>query len=108
MTFTNVKEIFESMSKSFNPNAAKNLETVFQFRISGEDGGDWHIIVKDGSCQIKEGIHESPNVTLAMSAENWIKMSNKQLTEMEAFMAGTLKVKGDMLMAQRIETLFPR
>lgn len=108
MAFTNVKEIFESMSKNFNTNAAKNLETIFQFQISGDGGGDWYIIVKDGSCQIKEGIHESPTVTLVMSAENWIKMSNKQLTGMEAFMAGKLKIKGDVMTAQRIETLFPR
>jgi putative sterol carrier protein len=108
MAFTNVKEVFESMSKNFNPNAAKNLDVVFQFQLTGDEGGDWHIIVKDGACQVKEGAHESPTVTLTLSTENWIKMSNKQMTGMNAVMTGKLKVKGNVLMAQRIETLFPR
>jgi putative sterol carrier protein len=96
------------MGKDFNPDAAKGVDAVFQFEISGEDGGNWFIVIKDGSCHIEEGKHDSPTATMTISDETWIKMSNKELTGMKAFMTGKLKTKGNMMMAQRMDSLFPR
>lgn len=106
MANTSVKDIFENMGKDFNPDAAKGVDAVFQFEIGGEDGGSWFIVIKDGSCKIEEGTHVSPTVTMTMSDETWIKMSNKELSGMKAFMTGKLKIKGNMMVGQRLDSLF--
>ncbi|UCF82476.1 MAG: SCP2 sterol-binding domain-containing protein [Desulfobacteraceae bacterium] len=107
MAITDVKEVFEKMPEVFNPSAAQGLDAVFQFEITGEGGGNWSVIVKDGACQIQEGTHDSPTVTLTMSGETWLGMVNKEVNGMQAFMSGQLKASGDIMLAQRIEQLFP-
>ncbi len=107
MAFTDVKEVFNKMPDAFNPSAAQGMDAVFQFEITGEGGGSWHVIVKDGACTVGEGPHGSPSVTLTMSGDTWLGMVNKQVNGMQAFMSGQLKASGDIMLAQRIEQLFP-
>ena len=107
MTLTNVKEVFTKMSEIFNSGAAQELDVAFQFDITGDGGGNWNVAVKDGTCQIREGTHEVPTVTLTMSCETWLSIVNKELNAMQAFMGGQLKVIGDIMLAQRIPELFP-
>jgi putative sterol carrier protein len=106
MAFTDVKETFTKMPAAFNPGAAQGLDVVIQYEITGAGGGIWHVIIKDGTCQVQEGTHDLPSVTLAMSAETWLGMVNKEVNGMQAFMSGQLKVSGDIMLAQRIEQLF--
>ena len=107
MAITSVKDIFDKMPGVFDADAAQGLNAVFQFEITGDGGGNWNIIVKDGTCEIAEGSHDEPTVTLTMSAETWLGMINKEVNGMQAFMGGQLKATGDIMLAQRIEQLFP-
>lgn len=106
MAMTNVKEVFEKMPQSFNADAAKGMDAVFQFDITGEGGGDWNVAVKSGTCQVQEGKAAAPTVTLTMSKDTWLGMVNRQINGIQAFMSGKLKLNGDMLLAQRIPDLF--
>jgi putative sterol carrier protein len=106
MAITNVKEVFDKVSQTFDPDAAKGLDAVFQFDITGEDGGMWNVAVKDGACKVEEGKAEAPTVALSMSSETWLGMVNKQINGIQAFMSGKLQLTGDMLLAQRIPDLF--
>jgi putative sterol carrier protein len=107
MAITSVKDIFDKMPGVFDADAAQGLNAVFQFEITGDGGGNWNIIVKDGTCEIVEGSHDEPTVTLTMSDETWLGMINKEVNGMQAFMGGQLKATGDIMLAQRIEQLFP-
>ncbi|MBI4965440.1 MAG: SCP2 sterol-binding domain-containing protein [Desulfomonile tiedjei] len=107
MALTSVKEVFEKMPQVFNAASAAGVNTTFQFHITGAQGGDWNVVVKDSTCQVAEGVHESPNVTLTMADEDWLAMCNGTLNGMTAFMTGKLKASGDIMAAQRIPTLFP-
>lgn len=106
MAITNVKEVFDRVPQAFNADAAKGLDAVFQFDITGEGGGNWNVAVKSGTCEVQEGKAASPTVTLTMSSDTWLGMVNKQINGIQAFMSGKLKLNGDMLLAQRIPDLF--
>ena len=106
MPLTDVKEVFSMMPEAFNAAAAQDLNAIFQLDITGEGGGAWNVVIKDGACQINEGTHEAPNVTLTMSAETWLAIVNRELNGMQAFLSGKLKASGDITLAQRIEQLF--
>lgn len=106
MAISSVKEVFDKVPQAFNPDAAKGLDAVFQFDITGEGGGNWNVGVKSGAVQVQEGKAGSPTVTLTMSTDTWLGMVNKQINGMQAFMSGKLKLTGDMMLAQRIPDLF--
>jgi putative sterol carrier protein len=107
MAYTNVKETFEKMPSVFQAAKAKGMNSVIQYVFDGEGGGKWVIEIKDGSCQTREGTHDSPNVTITMSVETWLSLVNEELSGMQAFMGGKLKVTGDTGLAQKVSILFP-
>lgn len=107
MAFTSVTEIFEKMPGAFNAAAAAGVNMVFQFHITGGQAGEWNVVVKDGTCEVNQGVAASPTVSLTMADEDWIAMCNGQLDGMTAFMSGKLKADGDIMAAQRIPSLFP-
>jgi len=106
MVSERIKDMFDRMPEIFNPEAAKGVDAVFQLDITGEGGGNWAAVIKDGTCRIQEGSHADPTVRLTMSADTWLAMVNREVNGMHAFMSGRLKVSGDIMLAQRLEQLF--
>lgn len=107
MALVTVKEVFETMPKVFAADKAVGVDAVFQFHITGGEAADWHIVVKSGACEISEGVHDKPSVSLTMADTDWLAMCNGQLDGMAAFMSGKLKATGNIMMAQQFRTLFP-
>ncbi len=103
---TTVSEIFAGMPAKLNKDAAAGVDAVYQYDITGEDGGKWHTHIKDGEITISEGEHEKPNITLTVSAEDYIDMAEGRLNGQAAFMTGKLKIKGDMGLAMKLTSLF--
>ena len=106
MASTDVREVFNNMPAAFNSDAAQGLDAIIQYDITGEGGGNWFFTIKDGACQLHEGAHDSPTVTLTISAETWLAIVNQETNGMKAFMSGQLQVEGDMMLAQQLEQLF--
>ncbi len=101
-----VKMIFAGMAGSFQPDKAAGVNTVIQYDITGEGGGKWNVVIANGTCTVNEGAHAAPKLTLTMAAQDWIDMITGKLDGQKAFMAGKLKLKGDMAMAMKMGTFF--
>ena len=61
---TNVKEVFAAMPTRFNAGVAKGLKAVYQFDLTGDNGGKCSLAIDDGKLTVGEGTHASPNITL--------------------------------------------
>ena len=101
-----VKETFELMPGRFRPEKAAGVNAVIQYEITGEGGGTWNANIKDGACAVKEGAAASPNLTLTMTAQDWLDLLGGKLSGQMAFMSGKLKLKGDMGFAMKIGGMF--
>jgi NAD(P)-dependent dehydrogenase (short-subunit alcohol dehydrogenase family)/acyl dehydratase/putative sterol carrier protein len=101
-----VNQIFENLPKAFQPENASGVDVVFGFKITGEQGGDWHVIIKDGECECNEGAHSSPTTTIIMSDQDFIALMSGKLNAMQAYTSGKLKIEGDLMKSQLIEKLF--
>jgi putative sterol carrier protein len=104
---SSAKEAFDLMKTRFKADAAKGLNAVYQFDLTGEGGGKYHLIIKDGTLEVNEGAHEKPNITITMAAPDYVAMTNGKLNPQMAFMSGKLKIAGDMGLAMKMQTLFP-
>jgi putative sterol carrier protein len=105
-TPSSCKQVFEQMPSHFKKEAAQGLNAVYQFDISGEGGGKWQISINNDKCDIKEGAHPSPNVTISMAAQDYLDMAAGKLNPQMAFMSGKLRISGDMGLALRFQGLF--
>jgi 3-hydroxy-3-methylglutaryl CoA synthase/NAD(P)-dependent dehydrogenase (short-subunit alcohol dehydrogenase family)/putative sterol carrier protein len=101
-----VKGVFAKMPSVFNAAAAAGKEVSFQFNISGPEGGDWFVSVKDGTCSVTTGKGDNPTTTIGMTDTDFVDLITGKLDGMKAFSAGKLKVGGDMMKSQLIGKLF--
>jgi putative sterol carrier protein len=101
-----VKETFDAMAGRFQPNKASGVNATLQYDITGDQGGTWNAVIKDGTCAVAEGPAATPNLTLSMSSQDWLDMIGGKLSGQMAFMSGKLKLKGDMGLAMKVGSLF--
>ncbi|MFZ5563415.1 MAG: SDR family NAD(P)-dependent oxidoreductase, partial [Thermodesulfobacteriota bacterium] len=98
--------IFDMMPGVFKPEAAAGVDVVFQYSISGPSGGEWHVTVKDKTCQVASGQAAKATCTIKMADDNFVKMVTGKLNPMKAYSSGDLKIEGDIMKSQLIEKLF--
>jgi putative sterol carrier protein len=101
-----VKIIFDRLPEAFQADKAAGVDVVFQFKISGPDGGEWNATVKDGTCEVNEGVHKSPTTSILMSDEDFVGLIEGTVNAMQAYTSGKLKIEGDLMKSQLIEKLF--
>jgi putative sterol carrier protein len=102
------QEIFDQMAASLNADAAKGMNSTIQFNLSGDNGGQWYVSIKDGKAEVSKGAASAPNMTLSMSASDYVDMTMGKLNGQMAFMSGKLKISGDMGLAMKLQSLFKR
>ena len=102
------KDIFAEMPNQLDANAAKGMNSTIQFNLSGDNGGQWYVNIKDGKAEVHEGTAPSANMTMSMSAQDYVDMTTGKLNGQMAFMSGKLKISGDMGLAMKMQTLFRR
>lgn len=102
---SSVADHIKTYTDRFNAAAAAGLDLVFQFNI--EDAGNYNLTVKDGTCNVQEGDNADANVTLIMDAETFQGLASGETDGMQAFMMGKLRTEGDMMLAMKLNELFP-
>jgi putative sterol carrier protein len=97
------QEFFEKILPSrFKAEKAKGVDVVAQINISGLEGSSWNITVKDQKMLIKEGVHESPNLTLKMTPIDFLDLVNGKLSAEKAFFTGKVQFKGNIAVALKL------
>ncbi len=108
MLVSSAAEYFTTLDKRFAPAAAKGFKGIFQFVLTGDGGGTWHVVVDDSTMTVGDGPSPTPaQATMNMDAGEWVKMANGQLNGMMAVMKGILKVQGNVMLAKKMQDIFP-
>ena len=95
------------MRGSFQAEKAKGVHARYQFKLSGPNGGDWWILVSDGTFTMGRGTVERPDVTFTATDDDWVALSNGALGGTRAFITGRLKIAGDKGLARKLDVIFP-
>lgn len=107
MNPTTIKEFFQLLPDRLDSDAAEDLDAVYQFDLSGAQGGQYILTIREGSCLITEGMHADPHVVLSMAGEDCLKVLTGQLSGPAAAMSGRIKISGDIGLAMQLKGLFP-
>jgi putative sterol carrier protein len=104
---TILSPIFQAMASRFQPDKAAGQSAVIQYDITTPDETvSYSMSIADGKCELNEGPGENPRVTLEISFPNWLRMVAGKADGMQLFMSGQLKISGDMMFAQVIQSWF--
>jgi putative sterol carrier protein len=103
---TNPQEVFDAMPAHFKPEEAGDINATVQIDLSGDGGGQWHAVVADGKLTVQPGPAPQPNITIIASAANFLALVNGELKPMPAYMTGKIKVKGNVGLLMKMQSLF--
>lgn len=104
---TSVADYFDTLHERFAPSASKGVDAVFEWEITGDEGGTWHAIVKEQKMELRTGEHDKPTLRLVVRAEDYVPLVNGKLNSAKLFTSGKAKVKGNIRMAMKMKGIFP-
>jgi putative sterol carrier protein len=102
---TSVEQVFSHIDEGFRPDKAEGMDAIFQFALTGDNGGNYWVKVANQQVEAHEGVHDAPTMTLRASADDFLALVNGDLNPMAAFMQGKIKVQGDMGLALKLQTV---
>jgi putative sterol carrier protein len=106
MEITTPKEFFEKvLPAKFDPSKTVGVDVIIQLNITGTNGGDWIVTIKDQKLGTQQGLHPSPSLTIRMADTDYVDMINGKLGGERAFMTGKLKFKGSMTLALKLKEI---
>ncbi len=101
-----IKDLMSKMPGAFLPEKAPGLDSVIQFKFTGDEAGEWYAAIKDGKVEVEKGEHDSPNMTLTADSSDYVKIFTGEVDGMQAFMQGKLKLAGDLNLAMKLTQMF--
>jgi len=97
------KDFFEKLLPSrFKPEKAAGIDVTVQINITGPNGGDWVVTIKDQKLESKEGTHPSPTLELKMEEADFMDLMKGEISGEKAFITGKLKFKGNIGLAIKL------
>lgn len=67
-------------------------EKIFHFYFSGDEAGNYSVVLKEDVCQVFDYLTESCNCKVNISAEDFLALESGTLDAKIAFMTGKLRV----------------
>lgn len=102
--------IFDEISLRLkgNPGIAKKVNAVYEFHVSKGDFTKVFVAdLKKGEIGVKSsGASPKPQCTVIIKDDDFVKLASGSGNPQQMFMKGQLKVKGNIMLAQKLETLF--
>ncbi len=99
-----VRSSFLRLAERFDPQEAGELTATFVIDVAGR--GPTTIAVRDARCFVSPGLAPDPDARLTTDPVTWLDLVGGRVDGIAAFLAGRLKIEGDLNLAARFETLF--
>ncbi|KAM3937128.1 peroxisomal multifunctional enzyme type 2 [Leptodactylus fuscus] len=103
--------VFEEISrriKDVGSELVKKVNAVFQWDITkdGKTAAQWTIDLKNGSGEVYHGsVRGRADTTFTLSDQDFMDLVLGKLNPQKAFFAGKLKVKGNIMLSQKLEVI---
>lgn len=103
MEATTPREFLEKVvPQRFKPEKAAGIDVVAQLVLTGTNGGNWTVIIKDQKLEITEGTHLSPSLKLTVAANDFMDMVNGKMGVEKAFFTGRIRFEGNLNVALKL------
>jgi acyl-CoA dehydrogenase len=87
------REIIQTLPDRFlEHKVSDDLHIIFHFEITGSEGGDFTVEIKDRACTVSEGLHGSPKCVVSVKDKTYTELEYGKINQQMAFMMGKLKI----------------
>jgi putative sterol carrier protein len=103
MEISTPKEFFEkALPQRFKAQKAAGINVTVQVVISGPQGGNWTVAIKNQTLNTEEGITETPDLALNMTKNDFLDLVNNRISAERAFFSGKVHFKGNIALALKL------
>ena len=88
-----------------DPGALSGINATYQFNLTGDNGGEWVIKLGGDDSGVSDGTNDAADCVISMSDSDFMGIISGSLNPQMAFMTGKLRVKGDMGLALKLQTV---
>jgi putative sterol carrier protein len=79
---------------------AKEIDAIYQFHITGDDGGDWVVNLRD--CLVANGSDDAADCTITLDSADFVGLVDGSIAGPQLFMMGKLQIAGNMGLAMKL------
>src|SRR5690349_7683989 len=106
-TLLTVDDVLNSMPARFQPENCRDLKgRIYWIVDQGSNKRHFVVHVDSGTFKIEPGESDSWDLKLEASEETYVRLSSNSLSGMVAMLSGRLKVRGNMLLAAKLDRIF--
>ena len=87
------------------PETSKAVNAVYEFNITGDNGGIWTVDLTKEPGTVTAGSTGVARCTVTCSANDFMNIVSGKVNPQMAFMSGKLKIKGDMGLAMKLQSV---
>jgi len=93
----------EILPSKFKPEKAADFDVTAQLNLTGPNGGNWVLELKNKTLKVREGTHPSPTLTLTVADTDFMDLVNGKLKSAQAFFGGKIHLSGDLVLALKLK-----
>jgi putative sterol carrier protein len=104
-----LRQIFRLMERQIDPVKSKGVDAVIHWEISGPDNRwteRWQVAIKDGRARATRTLDLESSLTIILDADRFVELVSGVSSAPAMFTSGQLKLKGDLMLAARMQSLF--
>ncbi len=99
-TSSDIRGSFERIAESLSGTPASR---TIQFSIAyADESRTWCVANSPDGCHVTEAAVEQPDLEILTDDETWTQLAKGQLSPIEAFGLGRMRVRGDIKIARRL------
>lgn len=104
--FEDIEKMMKGMSDDAKKAQVAKVNAVFAFDVkSGDQVVSWFVDLKNGSGAVGVGKPPKADMTVAVADQDLVALAGGKLNPQKAFMQGKIKVKGNMGLATKLDTV---
>jgi len=103
------EKVFAELEKQKSADLVKKVNSIFRFDVTkGSEKRSWLLDLKNGSGAVSAAKEDTKaDCIIAISDEHFVQLMSGKLNAQQAFMKGQIRIKGNMLLAQKLQLLQP-
>ena len=100
-------EIFAQMTQrvAAKPGLVDEVGAIFQFDVTGDEGGSWVVDLKNSPGSVASGTDENADCVVTVGQDDFAGIMSGEVDPQTAFMMGRVKVAGNFMLATKLRSL---
>jgi putative sterol carrier protein len=96
----------EELRNRIDTSKTAGMTATYQFVMADEPEGKVYTKIVSGNIEVAQGEAPQSDIVLTASAQDWHSMLHGDLNGQMAFLTGKLKIRGDMGLAMKLQSVF--